>query len=293
MSTPDGFHVVQRKVKKKSPYEMCTDQNTVFAVLDQANKEELMEILKDFVTRCKEENYGYCNYLVNYIESRNIAYIYMSNPKIRNILVGLQPDGSDNVAMVPDDSWVPPEHIEDLVLPPYPETSNWSDIEDHELLIARMVKEHEEKTTPPMIEVVINESLPKPKSYDTYEGSDEEMFIAFNQCMAPELESKFEHNILTAWNVPKSARVEDFEKIFQKYAKRPTDKAPDMNGDLKPFPHIYLNRGTVFIVFDPNTTDARFACIMQKFTTVHGKSLAFKHVLKSKNPLNSKHGSRR
>lgn len=127
------------------------EKNYMYIETFNLESSETEKLIRDKLSSFGIENY---NMYINCVKNKNMenlgySYGWISSEKAFNILVGLNEDGSERVEYLPDENWIEPETVPDLV-------SSWAEETDKERPIIK-------KYLDPLIdfegEIIIKESF--------------------------------------------------------------------------------------------------------------------------------------
>ncbi len=86
------------------------DNNTLYVEFDLATEQQISSCIDHAIKQLKIP----CSFFLNLVKNKNgetfkYAYVWVSNPKVYNALIGLNLDGSKRVETVKDPEWSPPK----------------------------------------------------------------------------------------------------------------------------------------------------------------------------------------
>jgi hypothetical protein len=259
--------------KNDKPVIRYYDHHTIYARVEIATKEQIINIIHDAIYNMKNivTSYSNCKFKVNLVklktgDSRGIAYIRITNKEVYNVLVGLNPDGSSRVEYYPDPLWTLPEKkLEDAIeeLENSCDHVQWADLDELEQQYIHPMLERELSS---LIEIPKFKYTEKQMEYlrklyteNNIEGDVPEYGgIHISRAFVVDPDTKFNHNILCARNIPNWIDETILKDIFIPYVENIRNKYPIVSINT------HNNIRTAFVTFDPYSNDALFALHMNK-----------------------------
>lgn len=119
--------------------------------------------------------------------------------------------------------------------------------------------------------------------------------LKFSRVSVNVIDDKRMANILRCRNLPSEITEEDLKNIFKDFASDPdTIQIRFIKGNRVPdtFPYVSVDKNNIaFIVFDPETTDARFALLLNRELTINigdnSYELKFNHSFRTEKDITS------
>jgi hypothetical protein len=195
-----------------------------------------------------------CSFYYNLIlnkqgESYGIAFVYVSNDEVYNMILGKNPDGTKRI-----------KYNKKLKEKPTTRSSNWGDSSDDEEIIDTIVLE-------PLIVLEPIELNDMQKQYYL-----EPIDLVIKRALIYNLEDKYIHNILKTKKIPHWITHLMIKNLFSPFASDNTTKySRIIKGKkiMETYPFININKDCIcFIIYDNKTNDAQFALHMMKKTTI-------------------------
>jgi len=195
-----------------------------------------------------------CSFYYNLIlnkqgESYGIAFVYVSNEEVYNMILGKNPDGTKRI-----------KYNKKLKEKPTTRSSNWGDSSDDEEIIDTIVLE-------PLIVLEPIELNDMQKQYYL-----EPIDLVIKRALIYNLEDKYIHNILKTKKIPHWITHLMIKNLFSPFASDNTTKySRIIKGKkiMETYPFININKDFIcFIIYDSKTNDAQFALHMMKKTTI-------------------------
>lgn len=245
-----------------------------------------------------------CRFKVSLVENRDgkshgIAFVFVTNPAVYNMLIGRNSDGSSRIEYRDDPSWSAPAIDETSndsgwsgISSPIQASTNWCDMVEEEAREERL----REARAIPQIAVTLDPLMTLPPYTLTEEqvAQKREQIIAANEgkedfdpafvCVPREayfsvdsavcypVDNKYMSHILKCKDVPLWATKEDLKTQFAPFASDHTTKHERMIKGRRieeTYPFVNINDDRVaFIIFDQATHDAQFALHMMKKTVL-------------------------
>jgi|LakMenEpi03Aug12_release.lakeMendotaPanAssembly.Ray.scaffolds.fasta_scaffold157991_3 hypothetical protein len=196
-----------------------------------------------------------CSFYYNLILNKEgvsygIAFVYVSNKEVYNMILGKNPDGTERL-----------KHNKKLKAKKSNQSINWGDSSDDEEIIDTIILEPlivlepiqlNDEQKPYYIEPVVN--------------------LVINRALIYKLEDKYIHNILKTKKIPHWITHLMIKKLFSPFASDNTTKHSRIIKGKKitdTYPFVNINKdGICFIIYDVKTNDAQFALHMMKKTTI-------------------------
>lgn len=250
------------------------DQHTLYVRSGVASKQQLRACidgaLKEIQIKLKQRIN--CQYWVNLVSDgqglpRGYGYIWVSNPIVYNILIGLDQDGKERevVKQIPDPNWKEPEISFEEACKQI-DSGSWAD-DDQDF------RELEKKYQHPFTEVKVKlaplVTLP-PYTYDETQkkhveklGNDSKLgYIQVSAAwVSDEPDKMIGDNMMEAVQhklvckqLPAHVTIDNLHTIFDKFNSLKYRK----------YPKISISGGRAFIEFEPGTRDASFAKLMTR-----------------------------
>lgn len=217
-------------------------------------------------------------YKVNLIMLRDnkpvgYGYIRVTNPKVYNILSGLNPDGTERCELYDDPDWKPPSYdIDDL------NSSDWADESPDNCPKLK-------RPLPPIVtldgytldekqKIMYKDQFIETSKHDgTYKDGmkivipDKDNF-EISQAFVYKLEDNLCSNVLCARKIPLTINETMLKNFFASYASNNKTKVTRRNGNKTfedTYPFVTINSERIaFVTFDPKTHDGQFALLMTK-----------------------------
>jgi len=195
-----------------------------------------------------------CSFYYNLIlnkqgDSYGIAFVYVSNEEVYNMILGKNPDGTKRI-----------KYTKKLKEKPTTRSSNWGDSSDDEEIIDTIVLE-------PLIVLEPIKLNNMQKQYYL-----EPIDLVINRALIYNLEDKYIHNILKTKKIPHWITNLMIKNLFSPFASDNTTKySRIIKGKkiMETYPFVNINKdGICFIIYDSKTNDAQFALHMMKKTTI-------------------------
>ena len=230
------------------------DNHTLFVYSGSVTAEDLLEFCHQSLERYRADiddpSYA-CDFRVQIVNDKEgnslkMGFIFVSNPEVYHMLLGNRPDGSRNVSLVDDSTWSAATVVED---------PRWKDFDVKKCRDWVTATEYERykdrlETTPvcPKIEV----SLP---TLMTLSDGTDDFYV--DRALARDLDHNRSADTLKCRNVPMWITKEDIKQVVDFYSSNPN------------YPVVYFSANrTLFISYDPKTTDASFALHMIRKITL-------------------------
>lgn len=266
-----------------------TDHHTLLVKSGIGTNEQLEGVIRKSIKHFEEHFHRKfpCFLKTNLIMGRNgrfygFGYLYVSNPEIYYLLLGLNPDGSERIEYINDPLWKSPEKdlddaIDEIV---YIGTS-WADWADQEDEVRKKYECPQIKKILPPLTIDLSffytpeqkeliSSLAREKNFPLPSIPDKGVFT-LSPAQVYELDENYSPNVLCCREVPKWMNDNDLKKIFVPFTSDAiTKNYRKFNGNFiqDTYPFITLNdKNMSFITFDPKTNDAQFALLMTKKVT--------------------------
>lgn len=242
-----------------------TEKGYVFiqsGVLNQSQIEFLMKNSIDYVVNKFET--GDCEYHVNVVTNKEgkifgHSYGWISNIKVFNIMVGLNPDGSERVEEVEDEDWEPPQDDEDDALNG---VTSWCDVTEIEQSYERpLIKVKQEP-------LFVFPGIPHTEEQFKETGQE----FGFIEMSEAKFKDKNNCNILFSTNVENDFDIEFFKNFFDKFEK---DKNIHNNKNKKfTYPIVNIKNKKLVIKFSPlyNNTASFLINVIKKINLVNTKN---------------------
>jgi hypothetical protein len=208
-----------------------------------------------------------CSFYYNLILNKQgvsygIAFVYVSNNEVYNMILGKNPDGTERL-----------QYTKKLKERITNRSSNWGDSSDDEEIIDTIVLE-------PLIVLEPIKLNDEQKSF--YPESDN---LIIHRAVIYKLEEKYIHNILKTKKTPNWVSHLMMKKLFSPFSSDNTTKYSRIIKGKKimdTYPFVNINKeGICFIIYDSKTNDAQFALhMMKKITITHDNktiTLVFNH----------------
>lgn len=285
------------------------DKHTLYIKCNYASEKQIYDALNAGLTKYQYDNKITdlnCRFRVNYITNKEgeplgLAFAFFTDSAIYHMILGRNPDGSERIIEYDDPSWTAPAKDQSInengwgTTSKYSKIVSWADETE-------AAEEEERKNTcpkirtvlPPLIiipPVMLTNSQIEEKRQEIIEDNEgkldfdpkmvrvaREEYLTIEEAMVKPLESKFIPNILKASNVPEWMNVRHLKSIFSPYVSdSTTNQKRIVHGTtlIEPYPFINFSekddKRSVFMIFDPDTTNARFALHMQMKTTIRDK----------------------
>lgn len=282
------------------------DKHTLYIKCNYGSEKQIYDVLNAGLTKYQHDNKITnlnCRFRVNYITNKEgeplgLAFAFFTDEPIYHMILGRNPDGTERFVEYDDPSWQVPAKDESVNENGWGTTGklskivSWADETE-------AAEEEERKYTcpkirtalPPLIvipPVMLNESQMDEKRQEIIEDNEgkldfdpkmvrvaREEYLIIDGAMVKPLETKYIPNILKASNVPRWMTVRHLKGIFSPYARDSTTKQKRIvHGSTITEPYPFINfsekdgKRSVFAIFDPETTNARFALHMQMKTVI-------------------------
>lgn len=286
-----------------------SDNHTLYVKCNYATERQIYDVLNAGLTKYQKDNQLENidrRFRVNYITNKEgeplgLAFVFFIDPTLYHMILGRNPDGSARIIEQDDPSWKPPPKDEvanenGWSLPSkYNKILSWADETEAE-------EERERKFTCPKIRIPLAPLITIPpvnltdmqmeqKYQDIIEENEgkldfdrsmvhvpREEYLIIEEALIKPLEVKFMPNVLKAANVAPWVTARHIKTIFTSYVQDSTTQHKRVvHGasitESYPFVNISEKEGkrSVFVTFDPKTTNAQFALHMQMKTIVRDK----------------------
>jgi hypothetical protein len=191
-----------------------------------------------------------CSFYYNLIlnkegQSYGIAFVYVSNKEVYNMILGKNPDGSERL-----------KYNKKLKEKKANKSINWGDSSDDEEIV----------------DTIILEPLIVLEAIELNDKLEPVINLVINRALIYKLEDKYIHNILKTKKIPYWITPLMLKNMFSPFASDNTTKySRIVKGKkiLDTYPFININKdGICFIIYDVKKTDAQFALHMMKKTTI-------------------------
>lgn len=229
---------------------MMYDNHTLYVRYYSATLDQLKVIFNNaLINYNKNHNKNTeCSFYYNLIIDRNgesygIAFIYVSNSQVYNMILGKNPNGTERI-----------KYLKEKKTKIIDKKINWGDSDDDDEIIGEV------RLEPLMsLESLINEQG------DLFN-------INVSRAMINKLEDKYVSNILKTKKIPNWVDALMIKNIFAPFASdNKTQHSRVIKGKkiFDTYPFININKeGICFVIYDIKTTDAQFALHMLKKITL-------------------------
>jgi len=220
-------------------------------VVNNIFNEKIAEIAKYFATTVEHKDEA-SDVIVNYVRDRegksfNLCYVFISNLKYYNVILGLNPDGSKRVEYIDEESEEDNFGWTDF-------SGNWGD-----------------SVGPKSTKVELDPLVPMIDC------------MSMDKVFLKELPEHFNPNTLVSCGIPKWLTASDIKEKFNIYATSylsPRSKTKDTPTCAKStWPTVEISRGNAYVSFPQNTNDAQYALMMNRKVVFdsHNAVVFFKH----------------
>jgi len=204
------------------------------------NKETIKSVINSCINEISKKLGVKFNYKININvvknrqdESIGVVYVWISDPKVYNVLLGKNLDGSKRTETIKNPDW----NIEKSPSFASKSGSSWADIVEFDEL------EFIEKELPPLFENPIK-----------YSKEEEQLELEIRAAYVQQAPTEKIENVLISTDIPSWVTVSDIQKEIQDYIK--------ISGEVK-YPEIVINQQRVlFLNFRKGTKDAQFFLCM-------------------------------
>lgn len=206
--------------------------------------------------------------MVNVVQSREgsffgISYVRVTDTGVYNMLLGLNPDGTERVEreeiLEPEDPKEPETQTtnQDITLDDIAEM-DWADCVDD--WVAPIQKK--KTVTIRKLEPLLTLNSPRLGKFTV------------SRAIVKDLDDGQKHDVLVSRNVPKWITADDIKKRFAPFvsdSKTKYKKIYDGRVNYFTYPDVSIKNNTVYVHFNPSTRDAQFALLMRKKTEIKSK----------------------
>lgn len=274
-----------------------TDKHTLYVKTGLATVEQINQAFKTTLNLI--DDIDGCMFRVNQPvnnkgENFRFAYVYISEEKAFNVIIGLNPDGTERASYTDDPTWVPP--------PPHPHPTmadSWGDLEDEEdEQKPRQIKTALDPLIPAPSYLMNDQQLTEAIKYAKQigqAGADEEggggssgvdrrEFFSVTAAFVSPLPNHVNPCVLKSSKLPPTVSAEFLCDIFSGYSHNEN------------FPIVNMDSDFAFVAFNPESSDAQFALLMMKRYTddTIGRIIYFDHASnKEYDRINLRYGVRK
>ena len=285
------------------------DNHTHYIKCTYATEKQIYDVYNEGLTKYQKDNKLKevdRRFKVNYITNKEgeplgVAFAFLTDSTLYHMILGRNPDGTERYIEQDDPSWKPPSK-DDLVnesgwsmTSKYDKGMSWADVtEEDEKMERKFVCPKIRTLLPPLITIPpvrLTDVQMEEKRQDIIEENEgklgfdpskvhvpREEYLSIDEALSKPKESKFLPNVLKATNVADWVTARHIKIIFTPYvtdAVTPDERVVHGVTVREPYPHVNISekdgKRCVFVVFDPQTTNAYFALHMQMKTTVRDK----------------------
>ncbi len=264
------------------------DMHTLYVETGVAHREQIEKVFRIAILELAIP----CRYKVNLVSNKDgycgYAYIWISSPQVYFALIGKNIDGKERVIFEDDPNWTPPEkplndarrEIE-IDAKKSGLKGSWADDTEDEAEIQKLYTCPKiKRDLDPLVRVpgyiYDNEQQDylKMRALEINEDPEDLQDIGYFEvapAYVPDILERLCPNVLISRKIPDWITEEILKRLFSHYASDlSTLHRRCVNGkhfmDKYPYVNIYQHRDvrSVFITFDPSTSDARFALLMTR-----------------------------
>lgn len=253
------------------------NQHLLYVKSGVSTREQLEECFKSAILEINEKmgRKIECKFKVNLIVGKNgvyfgIGYVWVSNTEIYRILLSLDEYGEKLHKIIPDPSWKPLTEEEEYKLQNNADELDWNELEDLEKRktgcknIIEYLK--------PIVSLPgykYNEEQMKHIKSISKTGIVQDMgYFDLRQAYITDyVDSHSVDNILYSIKVPKWVSKNFIKNEFINYNSSSVEELTyEYKGEkyTDSVPCVIKDGDSIFVIFDPKTTDARFALLMTK-----------------------------
>ena len=216
-----------------------------------------------------------CNVTINLVENREgksfgFAFVFVSNPEVYNILLGLNPDGTERISMIDDPSWVAPQ-----VSFESSKTSSWADISEEEdsMIAPKISTKLGPVATLPLVKLTEEQRHTTLSDNMIYkiDTNKDTIELEVSRASVPKLGIAIIPNALKCKDVPEWITIADLKDSFLPFAsdsKSLHDVMFRKQSTTEAYPIVVFNKDDAYIIFNPETKDAQFCLHMLKKLTI-------------------------
>lgn len=245
-----------------------TDKNTLYIRTGDATKEEVSDAIRSAIDRYEKIHNKKikCNYMVNVVQSKDgnffgISYVRVTNTEVYNMLLGLNPDGTERIEY---------EEIEEQE-EQEEQQKNWSNFSLDDVSEMDWADCVDEWTAPTQKKKIVISHKKEPLMNLNCIRLGE---LAVGRAIVKDLDENQKHDVLVSKNVPTWINVDDIKKRFTPFSSDSKTKyKKTYNGRVNyiTYPDVNIKNGNIYVRFCPSTRDAQFALLMMKKTVVKSK----------------------
>lgn len=255
------------------------DQHTLNVITGSATLNQIRETMLKTINSIRDitDKNLKCDFLINRVCDKTghpagHSFIFVSNPIVYNILIGLNPDGSERFELVDNPEYVDKPYSVDIK----PNT-RWADVEED-------VPEKIQRKMDPLVELgtytcdasqlemlkkIIISKLTKKGEYNPDQEIDltNSNTYSIRPAFVQILSTNKVHNVLKSNSVPNWITSSHIKDLFYRFATDyTTQQYKKVNGKMVTYtyPDVVQSGDKYTVTFDPMTKDAQFALHMMK-----------------------------